>query len=225
MNNGFIIVASVEKKFLISAKYCAETLKEYYPSAKVTLFTESDWVSEDLYDIFDDVIGEAPNHIRAKLWALSKTPYDLTVYLDADCEIMSEDIKNIFEQIDDETDILLTKIRPYHGKIVYFPGGKLTDHCGLFLYRKNEKTIKFMEEWWKLYQKQISGIWNWDTNLYPEELRPWDQWTYWWLQNKTDFKINRKYFNDDARWNFVNGYKKTETEKDIIIYHHTVRKK
>jgi hypothetical protein len=91
------------------------------------------------------------------------------------------------------------------------------------MYKNNEKTLRFMREWWDLYQKQDSGEWKWDTKIYPEELRPWDQWSYWWLQNKTEFKINSKYFEDDARWNFVNGYRYSETDKEIIIYHHTVR--
>lgn len=223
MNNGFIIVATLDKKFLNSATYCADSLKEYFPEAKITLFTQDDWISDHLYMSFDSVIGGAPKHKRAKLWALDKTPYDITVYLDADMEIMSSEIKTIFDQIDDNTDLLITKIRGYNGKISKFPGGELTDHCGFFMYKKNEKTIKFMKEWWDLYQKQDSGEWKWDTKLYPEELRPWDQWSFWWLQNKTNYKIKIDYFKDDARWNFVNGYRYSETDKEIIIYHHTVR--
>lgn len=223
MKKGFVIVASLNKNFLTSAVFCAETLKEYYPEANVTLFTEDSWIEDYLFNTFDNVIGGAPNNKRAKLWALSKTPYDLTVYLDADMEIMSSEVSTIFDKIDDETDILLTKIRPYNGKITKFPGGELTDHCGFFMYKSNNKTIEFMKQWWELYQKQHTGEWKWDTNLYPEELRPWDQWTYWWLQNKTEYAINRKYFEEDARWNFVNGYLKTEVTKSIIIYHHTVR--
>lgn len=173
--------------------------------------------------MFDKVVGGAPHDKRAKLWALDKTPYDLTVYLDADVEIMHEDIQKIFDQIDEETDLLITKIRGYNGKISVFPGGELTDHCGLFMYRSNTQTIEFMKQWWILYQKQQSKEWQWDTTLYPEELRKWDQWSYWWLQNKTEYAIRRKYFPDDARWNFVNGYKASETDKPIVIYHHTVR--
>lgn len=207
----------------MSAKYCCETLKDYWPNAHVTLFTETDWIEDHLYQTFDNVIGGAPHNKRAKLWALSRTPYDLTVYLDADMEIMHEDIKTVFDQIDEETDLLLTKIRPYNAKITKFPGGELVDHCGFFMYRSNERTLEFMRQWWELHLKQECGDWKWDTNLYPEELRQWDQWAYWWLQNKTEYAIRRKYFDEDARWNFVNGYIKTEVTNPVIIYHHTVR--
>lgn len=100
----------------------------------------------------------------------------------------------------------------------------MVDHCGMFMYRKTPKVIKFMEQWWDLNQKQKTGEWRWDTKLYPEELRKWDQWAYWWLQNKTDYSITREYLPDDARWNFVNGYRQEELNgKPLVVYHHTVK--
>lgn len=178
---------------------------------------------KSLHDVFDFVVVGAPNHERAKLWALSRTPYQRTVYLDADVEIMHEDIRTIFDQMPPTTDLLITRIRGYNGKIHKFPGGELTDHCGMFMYNRNNHTMCFMSEWYKLWLKQKSREWTWDTKLYPEELRNWDQWSYWWLQNKTEYAIKRDYFPDDARWNFINGYQSTETDKPIVIYHHTVK--
>jgi hypothetical protein len=228
-NNGFIYIASLDKKYLKSAIYSAESLKENFPEANITLYTHEEWIEgTDLSHTFDNIVTkDVPKHKRAKLWALDKTPYDLTVYIDADMEIMSEEIQTIFDQMPDDKDILLTKIRPYAGAFVYFTedkdGDQLEDHCGFFMYRKTEKTMAFMAEWWRLYHDQANGTWQWDTSKYPEKLRPWDQWTWWWLQNKTDFKLNQGYFVDDARWNFVNTYKYSELNgKDIIIYHHTI---
>ena len=222
-NNGFIYVASVNKKFLSGAILSAESLRDHWPEANITLFTHEDWVDAQVESVFDSVITDGcPNHHRAKLWALDKTPYDLTVYLDADTEILSPEISTIFDQMTD-ADILMTKVRKYAGAIVAFPGGNLIDHCGVFMYRSDPHVIEFMKQWWDLYQKQHDGTWQWDTTLYPESLRPWDQWSFWWLMNKTEHKLKRDYFKDDARWNFVNTYRKTETDKDIIVYHHTIR--
>ena len=221
-HNGFIYVATIDKKFLSSAVMSAMTLKDYWPDAHVTLYTHEEWVDNTLEDIFDNVITkDVPHHHRAKLWALDKTPYDLTVYLDADTEIMSSDISTVFDQMTD-ADIMMTKIRKYAGAFVDFPGGSLIDHCGMFMYRSDPHVIEFMQEWWELYQEQIDGTWQWDISLYPEDLRPWDQWAFWWLMNKTDYKLNREYFEDDARWNFVNTYHSDEVEKEIVIYHHTL---
>ena len=223
-NNGFIYAASVHKQFLQGAIYSAISLKDNYPEAHITLYTIKEWITDDLYEVFDNIVYvDVPNHKRTKLWALSRTPYDNTVYLDADTEIQHEDIRLIFDQYKNDADIMITKIRGYGTKISEFPGGSLTDHCGMFLYKKNNKTIRFMKEWYDLYLKQDKFEWTWDTDLYPELLRPWDQWTYWWLQNKTDYKIKREFLDDDVRWNFVRTYKRDETDKPIVVYHHTIK--
>ena len=165
---------------------------------------------------------------RSTLWALSRTPYENTLYLDGDTEIMHKDISTVFDLLGDD-DIMLTKIRDYRGAFVYFPGGSLEDHCGVFLYNNKPHTIKFMRSWWDLWLWQECGKWKWPSDLYPyEKLKPWDQWTYWWLMNKCGgIAIKRGYFPDpDARWNYINGYHPKECpRKDIVIYHHTINLK
>lgn len=227
-NNGFLYVASISKIYLRSAIYSAESLRDYYPEANITIATIKEWITDDLYDTFDNVI-EVSNHLRAKLEALPQTPYDLTLYIDADTEICHPNISTAFDQIDEDTDIVLTKTRDYASAQVYFPGGELRDHCGVFLYRKTPKVITFMEKWFEYYKKQKDhgeAGWPYDRNLYPSSLRFWDQFTFWWLQNKTEYAIVRKYFDNDVIWNFVWPYEgKNECDPDdIIIYHRTLPK-
>ena len=218
-NNGFLIVATNDIKYLKSAIFLADSIKDFYPESHITLFTEADWVRDVPYELFDAVHYNDFYHHRTKLYALSQTPYDLTCYLDADMFVEHEDICSVFGLMEDDKDIMMTNIRPYNGKITKFEGGELTHHCGMFFYRKNAKTINFMKEWWDLYQKQMSGEWQWDTNLYSEKLRPWDQWTFWWLNNKTNHRIRVGIFEDDARWNFVTGYKSDECKGPIVLRH------
>ena len=66
-NNGFIYTASLERKFLISAIYSAQTLRDYYPDANITLYTENKWHNEDTQCVFNNVVYDAPEHKRAKL--------------------------------------------------------------------------------------------------------------------------------------------------------------
>ena len=146
-NNGFIIVASRRKPFLTSAKFCGESLKDYWPESNVTLFTQDEWITDDLYDVFDNVVGGAPDHQRAKLWALSKTPYDLTVYLDADMEVASPEINTIFDQMTNTADIMITRIREYSGVLVHFPGGKLEGEVGSCM-RQHSKTPTLFDGVW-----------------------------------------------------------------------------
>ena len=188
-NNGFIYVASKHKKFIKAARYSATSLKDFWPDSNITLFTHEKWVRNEDKALFNNIITQdVPDHIRAKLWALNKTPYDLTCYIDCDTWIESEEIQNIFEQYDFKSDITITKSRHYAASIdPTFKGGELNDHCGLFLYNNKPHTLEFMKQWWLLYCKQHSGEWKWDTDIYPEYLRPWDMWTYLWLQNKTKY--------------------------------------
>lgn len=222
--NGYIYVATKHQRYVTAAEYSASSLRDFHPDAHITLYTEEQYLTDALLDLFDNVVTDGcPRDSRAKLWALSRTPYKNTLYLDADSVIMHEDIANVFEHMGD-SDIVLTKIRPYAGAYVYFPGGALEDHCGVFLYNNKPRTLEFMRQWWALWQQQKSGKWQWDTSLYPDEkLRPWDQWSYWWLMNKTDLAIKRDYFPEpDARWNYVHLYRDECPKEDIVIYHHTI---
>lgn len=216
---GFIIIASLQDAYLKSAIFLADSIKDYYPEANITLFTHEKWQRVIPDGMFDRIHYDVPRSHRAKLWALSRTPYDITCYLDADMVCESEEISTVFDQLTDTADLMITKIRGYNGKISTFPGGELVHHCGMFVYRKTDKVLNFMREWWELYQKQMDGSWQWDTELYPKELRPWDQWSFWWLQNKTEHKLNVEIFEDDARWNFVTGYRSNECVGEIIMKH------
>ena len=228
-NNGFVYVASKYKEFIHAARFSATSLKDYWPEADITLFTHSEWIKESDSKLFNTIITkDVPHHKRAKLWALDKTPYNLTCYIDCDTYIEHEDIKNIFCQYDTKSDITITRTRRYAASIESkFKGGELTDHCGLFIYNNKAQTLNFMKQWWLLYCKQDEGKWNWDTDLYPEYLRKWDMWTYWWLQNKTKYKIKRSYFpKPDARWNFIYIYEDKELQGfEPVIYHQPVPRK
>jgi len=224
-NNGFVIVASSKYVFYKSAILCAESLRDFYPDAHITFFTHKEWVDNDC-NVFDDIKTDIPNNKRAKMWALARSPYNLTMYLDADIEVRDSEISNCFHLIPENFDILMTKIRPYAAAITEFPGGMLTWHCGLFLFRKNQKMINFFQDWYNDYYQQQKD-WTFDTDLYPKTLQPWDTWTFWKLLHLDgyDEKIRIGRFPEDARWNFHNLRYNELEGKSIILYHNTIRKR
>jgi|TARA_B100001094_G_C18028343_1_gene718779 hypothetical protein len=225
MTNGYVYVASLNKDYYRAAKMSAESLKDFYPEANITLFTHEEWVTDEDYLIFNNIVTkDVPANNRAKLWALSQTPYDLTMYLDCDTMIEHEDISTIFNYIGNH-DIIFTKNRPYNAKIT-----KLNDteemiyHCGVFLYKKTSEIKRLMDNWYKEYLIQIDPEYCLDP--YPEKVRPWDTFTMWWLLNKTSFKdsINVGEFPlPDARWNFCMGQRPDELENnEVIVRHYTL---
>lgn len=226
IRNGFLIVASQIKDYVDSANFLANSIKDYYPEAHITLFTTTSLLQYVDNEAFDNVIHEdVPSHVRTKLYALSKTPYtNLTCYVDADMECMHEDVRNIWDEMPEDCDILITKIRPYNGKIAKWKNGEMIYHGGFFMYRTNPHTIEFMERWWLDYYKQRSEPWPYGDE-HPVDLRPWDQFTFWKLMNIDKMQANVQVFNDDARWNFVNGYYPKEAKGPIVFWHHTIPSK
>ena len=222
--NGFLLVASRTKEYVSIANFSAGSIKDQYPDSHITLVVPEKLKNFVDYDVFDLVITDnVPDHLRTKLYALSKTPYtNLTVYVDADMECRHKDVQNIWNEMPEDVDILITKIRPYNGKISKWPNGELIHHCGFFMYRNNEHVLKFMKQWWQDYQTQVHKTWPYKKEEHPIELKPWDQFTFWKLLNVDKLPVNVAFFNDDARWNFVNGYLLSETKNPIVFYHHTI---
>jgi hypothetical protein len=227
LDNGFLIVASVTEEYVKAANFSGHTIHDYYPEAHVTLFVPEKlrpFVDETAFDLI--VSEDVPNSVRTKLYALSKTPYNnLTVYVDADMECQHEDVATIWNEIGEEQDMLITKIRPYNGKISKWKNGEMTLHGGFFMYRNKPHVIEFMEKWYTDYLKQRAEPWPYAEDEHPVDLKPWDQFTLWKLLNLDKMKLSVGIFKDDARWNFVHGYRSNETKNPIIFWHHTVPSK
>ena len=224
IRNGFLIAASVHSGYVTGANFAAASIKDYYPDAHITLFVTPELRQYVEEEHFDNIISESiPNHVRTKLYALARTPYtELTCYVDADMECMHSDVQTIWDEIPEDCDILITKIRPYNGKMHKWSTGEMVYHGGFFLYRSNPQTLNFMDRWWLDYKKQRSEPWPYPEEVVPKAFGQWDQFTFWKLMNEDKLPVNVQVFDEDARWNFVNGYYKHETKKPIVFYHHTL---
>ena len=223
-NNGYLYVATVKKAYYDAAVSSARSLLDFYPEAKITLFTHDEWVDDEAREIFEHIFtDDVPVHIRAKLWALSKSPYDLTLYLDCDTLIEHEDISEVFDMLGDN-DILFTRNRSYNSKITKLADGQeMIYHCGLFVYRTST-TKQLMDSWYDWYLEQRTP--SWDPTPYPEEVRPWDTFTMWNLLTNGNFDVKVGEFpSPDARWNYVIGYRDDELQgTERVVFHYTIPK-
>ena len=244
---GFVLVASFSKPYFDAAIQAADSIKDYWPEAKIALYTHKDWWDEKYRDLFDHVHLEVPCHVRAKLWALTKTPYDISCYVDADIHCQSEDIRYIFDELDDDHDMAMSCNRPYNAKVVYItrdeelthyetakvhewdfegPAGcwRMKWHCGLFVYRKNERTFKMLDMWYKNYRTQIESNpkknWPYD---WPRGLWYWDTFAFFNTNYNVDYHVKIQEIR--AKWNYVRGYR-AETEltdnEEIVFWHYTI---
>lgn len=219
MHNGFLYGVGANDVFLKSAKISASSVKDYFPDAHITLCAPERMIDHQCREIFDHIITgpNVPDSERTKLWALSKTPYEQTMYMDADTVCVSDEIQKCFSQLKDR-DMLFTLIRKYNSN----PRGFVHDsdykyHGGVFLY--NRKAIPLMTQWWDRWSR---GQTEWDYPYTPN-YRVWDQFYLYYLLKYTDHGLNVGVFEEDARWNFVTGYLEFELAgKPAIIRHFTI---
>ena len=227
---GFLIVATKRKQFLIGADNLKESILDHYPEAKITLFTEQHFIDDPecqkYFRDFDQVLPTLSNTNREKMWGMANSPYDLTFYMDADVEIVSKDISNVFDHLEDGkydmAYVNLTKEGAKHfaewewGPNLYDDGWKgVPDHLahcgGVALYdTRNPLINEFMMDWYNLYLKQRVGQWRpkeFD-NIKIGNFRQWDQLTLWWLiYYSPKYKsLKWKFFDDNYRWNYFTSF-------------------
>jgi len=215
-SKGFVIVASRNQNFYTYAVNLIESIKDWYPEAKICLVTEQRFIDERA-DEADQVIF-CTDHYRAKLWGMSQTPYDVTMYVDADMDCEHEDIAKVWDEMKDYDMVFhaLTPEREKYYAIREFKYGdgieKFTLCGGVCLYRSGNPLVReFMEDWFELFNKQHSGMWKpkgFDNQQFDRDLKHFDQTTLWWLTEKEekykDLKIG--IFQDDIRWNYFTQY-------------------
>lgn len=249
-SKGFVIVASKKPAFYYSAINLIESIWDYYPEAQFALFTEKRFLDDRADDPRIQVF-ECNNHIRAKLYGMANSPFDITFYIDADCEVVHEDIVTIWDQLEDNDLVFveLTKDNRAQGSFVEVIGDipstgdriDLTLCGGVCLYdNRNPLVRKFMEEWWQKYLVQEEanqsdffddGWWPKDT---PRTMLRWDQFTLWWMVNKEDTYKDLKIgiFKENYRWNWFTTFRVDPTtgkhnlvDKHPIVLHYSATMK
>ena len=250
---GFVIVASKKIAFYYSALNLIESIRDYYPEAQFALFTERKFMDHRCQDDPNIQLFECTDHVRSKLYGMANSPFDITFYIDADCEIIHEDIANVWDQLNgnDMVFVELTKDNRAQGSFVEVTApitstGDMIDLIlcgGVCLYDMRNPVVRdFMQEWWEKFQvqedvyneKDVGENRRWFPKDTPRTMLRWDQFTLWWLTNKEDrykeLSIGR--FEDNYRWNWFTSFRQNPTtgkynlvDKDPVIIHHSASMK
>lgn len=226
---GFVVVASRLPAFYYSAINLMESLRDFIPDAKIAFFTEQRFL--DGREKIADYVDFVPNHIRSKLIGIQRSPWDVSFYIDADCEIAHPDIEHVFDQLGHNhmTFVRLEDDPVSMGSFVEkdFEGGTLELCGGVYLYDKSHTLVQaFNKSWKRKFFAQHDGTW-WPEG-YPKSLARWDQFTLWWLTNKEpqfeSLRIGK--FEDNYRWNWFtsfgfdsNGKHRLVKQPPVIIHH------
>lgn len=228
---GYVYVASLSGAYYKAAVDSAISLRDHYPEANITLFTHEKILKDSDRKIFNRVFTGIPAHSRAKMWGMSRSPYSKTLYLDCDTEIRSENIKNVFDILEDR-DIMFTKIIPHVSKDRKIDSSnELEYHGGVILYNSEKLTLELINDWYSLYAEQRTSDWkNSRFSAYHPGMQRWDQFTIWYLLQQEKYKsIKHSLFpNGGHEYNYIYLLEDNKPEnaqyRDLeqIVYHYTI---
>ncbi len=150
-NRGVIYIAFGDL-YIAEAIHSATSLKQH-SQLPATIFTDR----ETKAGCFDREIIISPQHKRAKIDFLSQSPYERTLYLDSDTEV-THDISDVFDLLD-RFDIAAahdhsrkssrwSQAVPAYAAIPY---AFSEYNGGVVLYRKNDLTDQFFEDWRRIF--------------------------------------------------------------------------
>lgn len=228
-SKGYVVVASKKKNFYVYAINLIDSIRDFYEDANITLVCEP-WMIDHRAEELADNIVHCDDHYRAKLWGMTQSPYDLTMYIDADMECEHEDIEHVFDELGDH-DIMFSALTDerdyiYAERDFDTPEGpaKFTLCGGVCLYDMSKPIVReFMDDWWDLTKRQMDDSW-WPDG-YADSLKSWDQFSLWWLTEKEEkYKdLNVGIFHDDMRWNYYNAWEwhRTRPEGEVVLRHYS----
>ena len=240
MTKGYVVVASRKAFYYYSALNLIASIQEHDPDAKVCLVAEQWMIDLGGTQFVDDIVIVPPDkvHQRTKLWGMAMSPYDQTLYIDADCEVHHDDLRTCWEKFRDK-DVLFSGLddeRSYIFAEYYFgPEQNSFDYCGaVCLYNSGKPEVKeFIQAWYELTIAQMEGEW-WPTDEngerdyvnYPITLKRWDQFSLWYMLNRDPKWANLKHGLIDeeynCRWNNFHGYQFDHCRGlPPIIYHYS----
>lgn len=180
---GFIYVASRDPIYYLLAVNACNTMRDYFPNAHVTLFTHKEYL-DDTCQVFDNVITDIPVHYRAKMWCMARTPYQKTIYIDADSVIMHKDIRTMHNFLDD-ADMFFCPVTPYttaNIKWAYMDKAMTIEppyHGAICGFNKTDLTLDFTQTWFDKYVEQVSSPgWPYEKEHH-KEWKIFDMFTLW----------------------------------------------
>lgn len=142
------IYTVVGRKHLEEACCSACSLRKAMPGIPITLFTGL----KDTHGCFDDVVllENPANGIGDKIGCMGNSPYDYTLYLDADTYVCA-DVAELFDLLQ-SCDMALAHA---FNRVVYpidgIPDSFTGFNSGVMVYRRNPRTKRFFADWARAY--------------------------------------------------------------------------
>jgi len=167
---GVLYVAAEEDKYVEEAFLSADSIKERFPDLSICLFTDRPshpLCSTDRFDRVERTSDVSDFHLGrlrgsgprwsegllGRLLCLRRTPYDYTLHIDTDTQVVTDELGALFTVLDDiDVAMVETSIDDSYSR---FEFGRPMFNGGLVLYRRNELTWVWLREWAALSERNL----------------------------------------------------------------------
>ena len=226
-NLGVLYIVSGDK-YLRAAIHSARSVRLHEPGLPIHLFTAdpNSPILAAAQGVFDGIDKIENPHRRSKLEYFAKSPFERTLYLDSDTELVAP-IRQMFGILD-RFDMALChahwRNHPVTSQVwkTKLPYSYPQFNSGVMLYKRNEKTDRFFKEWQQnfaaagLPQDQVTlreTMWASDVRLYtlpPEyNIRFWKYLKLWEKGEVEPRILHMQKFHDGPLWfvkNWIKGF-------------------
>ena len=96
--SGIVFVAT-GARYIACAENAARSVRKHMPDVPIALFTDAKQLGVSLNEVFDPVIELESVHHRSKVDCLMKSPFERTLFLDADIRVL-EDVSELFDLLE-----------------------------------------------------------------------------------------------------------------------------
>lgn len=152
---GVVFVAT-GARYIACAEAAARSVRRHMPDVPIALFTDAPLLGVALPEMFDPVIELESVHHRSKVDCLMKSPFERTLFLDADIRVL-EDVSELFDLLE-RFDIAMahaharnraaTRAVWTHALSDAFP----QFNTGVIAVRRNPQTHALLQTWSKSYK-------------------------------------------------------------------------
>ena len=162
---GIIYVASQGIRFLCEAIGSAESVKRTLPAIPMTLFTDIPALKGAFVDPFEKIVSIDLSLIKseakglswglglyAKVSSLTLSPYEKTLFLDSDTRVLSEDLSQLFDLLQDYS-IAMVPCVESNSESCRLLGPMF--NTGMIAYRKEAGVDLLLAEWKKLQYQHL----------------------------------------------------------------------
>jgi hypothetical protein len=153
--SGVVFVAT-GARYIACAEAAARSVRRHMPHVPIALFTDAGRLGIALSDVFGQVIELDSVHHRSKVDCLMNTPFDRTLFLDADIRVL-EDVSELFDLLD-RFDIAMAHAHARNRaatRAVWtreLPDAFPQFNTGVIAVRRNAQTQTLLQDWSAKYK-------------------------------------------------------------------------